>query len=322
MEEVINSIRRASMLAQNLEQNLPNLANQPTMMSLSIDEITEAFTAAKQKLLLISRQNQTSEYETQRPQEMDATLMHEWLRSSHALTMDQLFQVHAARSTLQIGEMGGRDGEDSEKTMVSEGEVQGIVASSSRSRKRSKDANQEKEKIMVPAPQFGNTEMPPEDGFTWRKYGQKEILGSKYPRSYYRCTHQKLYECQAKKQVQRLDDNPNIFEVTYRGKHTCHMSSTAPSSSSSLPLQQLLVDMTHNSNTISSQLSPRMNYLSLQTGGAAATSSGSGGASTSRYGGDYPVVDMADAMFNSGSSSGNNSMEFLFSPAEDKKDPN
>ena len=37
---------------------------------------------------------------------------------------------------------------------------------------------------MVPAPQFGNTEMPPEDGFTWRKYGQKEILGSKFPRFY------------------------------------------------------------------------------------------------------------------------------------------
>jgi len=58
--------------------------------------------------------------------------------------------------------------------------------------------------------------------------------------------------------------------------------------------------------------------LSLHPGGGGAASSGSGGASTSRYGGDYPVVDMADAMFNSGSSSGNNSMEFLFSPAEIK----
>lgn len=134
-------------------------------------------------------------------------------------------------------------------------------------------------------------------------------------RSYYRCTHQKLYECQAKKQVQRLDQNPNIFEVTYRGNHTCHMSSTAPSS---VPPQQLLVDISqNNSSTISSQLSPTMN-LSLHPGGGGAASSGSGGASTSRYGGDYPVVDMADAMFNSGSSSGNNSMEFLFSPAEIK----
>ncbi|KAL3025916.1 hypothetical protein AAZX31_04G204200 [Glycine max] len=326
MEEVINSIRRACVLAQNLEQDLPNLANQPAMLSLSIDQITEAFSGAKEKMLLFSRQNQTSnespptlvhETTTQQSQ-MDASLMQEWLRSSHALTMDQLFQMHqfhAARSTLQqIGEMGGKDGEDSERNKGSEGEVQGIHASPSRPRK-SREANQEKRKVMVPAPQFGNTEVPPEDGYTWRKYGQKEILGSKYPRSYYRCTHQKLYECQAKKQVQRLDHNPNIFEVTYRGNHTCHMSSTAPSS---VPPQQLLVDISqNNSSTISSQLSPTMN-LSLHPGGGGAASSGSGGASTSRYGGDYPVVDMADAMFNSGSSSGNNSMEFLFSPAEIK----
>ncbi|XP_068484172.1 WRKY transcription factor 55 isoform X3 [Phaseolus vulgaris] len=328
MEEVINSIHRASELIQRLEQDLPNMVNQPGTLSLSIDEITEAITAAKEKLLLISRHNQTSEsppmllHETtpQQPQ-MDATLMQEWLRSSHALTMDQLFQMQqrAARSSLQIGEMGGREVEDSERSMGSEGDQgQGIHAPS---RPRRREANQEKKKILVPAPQFGNTEMPPEDGFTWRKYGQKEILGSKYPRSYYRCTHQKLYECQAKKMVQRLDHNANIFEVTYRGKHTCHMSSTAPSSSS-LPLEQLLVDMTQSSNTISSQLSPSVNLSLLPGSGAAATTSGRGGASTSRFGADYAVVDMADAMFNSGSSSGNNSMEFLFSPAEDKSDAN
>jgi len=138
-------------------------------------------------------------------------------------------------------------------------------------------------------------------------------------RSYYRCTHQKLYECQAKKMVQRLDQNANIFEVTYRGKHTCHMSSTAPSS---VPLEQLLGDMAQSSNTMSSQLSPSVNLSLLPSSGGAATTSGRGGASTSRYGGDYPVVDMADAMFNSGSSSGNNSMEFLFSPPEDRSDAN
>ncbi|XP_052731778.1 WRKY transcription factor 55 isoform X3 [Vigna angularis] len=212
MEEVINSIRRASELVQNLQQDLPNLANQPETLSLSIDQITQAFTAAKEQLLLISRHTQTSEsppmllHETTPHQpQMDATLIQEWLRSSHTVTMDQLFQM-------QLASMAAREVEDSERTMGSEGDQgQGIHASSSRPR-RSREANQEKKKILVPAPQFGNTEMPPEDGFTWRKYGQKEILGSKYPRSYYRCTHQKLYECQAKKMVQRLDHNANIFE--------------------------------------------------------------------------------------------------------------
>lgn len=36
--------------------------------------------------------------------------------------------------------------------------------------------------VQMAAPQIGNTEIPPEDGYTWRKYGQKEIMGSKYPR--------------------------------------------------------------------------------------------------------------------------------------------
>ncbi|XP_022635993.1 WRKY transcription factor 55 isoform X2 [Vigna radiata var. radiata] len=319
MEEVINSIRRASELVQNLQQDLPNLANQPETLSLSIDQITQAFTDAKEKLLLISRHTQTSEsppmllHETtpQQPQ-MDATLIQEWLRSSHAVTMDQMFQM-------QLASMAGREVEDSERTIGSEGDQgQGIHASSSRPR-RSREGNQEKKKILVPAPQFGNTEMPPEDGFTWRKYGQKEILGSKYPRSYYRCTHQKLYECQAKKMVQRLDHNANIFEVTYRGKHTCHMSSTAPSS---VPPEHILVDITQNTNTISSQLSPSVNLTLHPATATAATTSARGGPSTSRYAGDYPVLDMADAMFNSGSSSGNNSMEFLFSPTEDKSDAN
>lgn len=39
-------------------------------------------------------------------------------------------------------------------------------------------------------------------------------------RAYYRCTH-KSQGCPATKQVQRSDDDPAVFEVIYRGKHTC-----------------------------------------------------------------------------------------------------
>lgn len=38
--------------------------------------------------------------------------------------------------------------------------------------------------MRVAAPRIGNTEIPPDDGYTWRKYGQKDILGSKFPRYY------------------------------------------------------------------------------------------------------------------------------------------
>ncbi|MQM18865.1 hypothetical protein Taro_051863 [Colocasia esculenta] len=60
-----------------------------------------------------------------------------------------------------------------------------------------------------------------DDGFSWRKYGQKDILGAKHPRSYYRCTHRHSQGCPALKLVQRSDDDPSVFDVTYRGRHTC-----------------------------------------------------------------------------------------------------
>ncbi|NP_001296603.1 probable WRKY transcription factor 41 [Cicer arietinum] len=64
-------------------------------------------------------------------------------------------------------------------------------------------------------------EGPHEDGYNWRKYGQKDILGAKYPRSYYRCTFRNTQNCWATKQVQRSDEDPNMFDITYRGRHTC-----------------------------------------------------------------------------------------------------
>ncbi|THU49179.1 hypothetical protein C4D60_Mb06t06830 [Musa balbisiana] len=36
-----------------------------------------------------------------------------------------------------------------------------------------------------------------------------------------RCTHRNTVGCLAMKQVQRSDDDPSVFDVTYRGEHTC-----------------------------------------------------------------------------------------------------
>ncbi|KAG9446697.1 hypothetical protein H6P81_012825 [Aristolochia fimbriata] len=56
---------------------------------------------------------------------------------------------------------------------------------------------------------------PSEDGYNWRKYGQKQVKGSEYPRSYYKCTHP---SCQVKKKVERSHDG-QITEIIYKGAH-------------------------------------------------------------------------------------------------------
>ncbi|KAJ0602501.1 putative transcription factor WRKY family [Helianthus annuus] len=70
----------------------------------------------------------------------------------------------------------------------------------------------------------GNTD----DGYSWRKYGQKDILGSKFPRSYYRCTYRYIHHCMARKQVQRTNEDPTVFEITYKGQHSCNPTTTPP----------------------------------------------------------------------------------------------
>uniref|UniRef100_A0A0E0L5Y9 WRKY domain-containing protein n=1 Tax=Oryza punctata TaxID=4537 RepID=A0A0E0L5Y9_ORYPU len=70
-----------------------------------------------------------------------------------------------------------------------------------------------------------------DDGLSWRKYGQKDILGAKYPRAYFRCTHRHTQGCNATKQVQRADGDPLLFDVVYLGDHTCGQAAAAASQS-------------------------------------------------------------------------------------------
>nr|QCV57298.1 WRKY transcription factor [Fagopyrum tataricum] len=59
------------------------------------------------------------------------------------------------------------------------------------------------------------TKTSEEDGYKWRKYGQKQVKGSEYPRSYYKCTHP---TCLVKKKVERSHDG-QITEIIYNGDH-------------------------------------------------------------------------------------------------------
>ncbi|CAN7014602.1 unnamed protein product [Brassica rapa subsp. trilocularis] len=54
-----------------------------------------------------------------------------------------------------------------------------------------------------------------DDGYNWRKYGQKLVKGSEYPRSYYKCTHP---NCEVKKKVERSREG-HITEIIYVKTH-------------------------------------------------------------------------------------------------------
>ncbi|KAL4576547.1 hypothetical protein LXL04_012643 [Taraxacum kok-saghyz] len=60
------------------------------------------------------------------------------------------------------------------------------------------------------------SDRPSYDGYNWRKYGQKQVKGSEYPRSYYKCTHP---NCMVKKKVERCI-NGEIAEIVYKGEHS------------------------------------------------------------------------------------------------------
>uniref|UniRef100_A0ACD5Y8R6 Uncharacterized protein n=1 Tax=Avena sativa TaxID=4498 RepID=A0ACD5Y8R6_AVESA len=72
-------------------------------------------------------------------------------------------------------------------------------------------SNEASHRYQVPAP----VDKPADDGYNWRKYGQKVVKGSDCPRSYYKCTHA---NCPVKKKVEHAEDG-QISEIIYKGKH-------------------------------------------------------------------------------------------------------
>ncbi|KAG6488576.1 probable WRKY transcription factor 13 [Zingiber officinale] len=75
-----------------------------------------------------------------------------------------------------------------------------------------------------------------DDGYKWRKYGQKVVKNTQHPRSYYRCTQE---NCRVKKRIERLAEDPRMVITTYEGRHVHSPShdeedSQAPSKVSTL----------------------------------------------------------------------------------------
>ncbi|KAJ0989275.1 hypothetical protein J5N97_007631 [Dioscorea zingiberensis] len=78
---------------------------------------------------------------------------------------------------------------------------------------RSKRRKNQQKKVVCHVPADGLAS----DVWAWRKYGQKPIKGSPYPRGYYRCSSSK--GCQARKQVERSRADPGVLIITYTAEH-------------------------------------------------------------------------------------------------------
>ncbi|KAG6420738.1 hypothetical protein SASPL_117276 [Salvia splendens] len=76
-----------------------------------------------------------------------------------------------------------------------------------------------------------------EDGYRWRKYGQKAVKNSPFPRSYYKCTSQK---CGVKKLIERSYEDSSTVITTYLGRHNHHSPATLRGRATALPAPLLL----------------------------------------------------------------------------------
>ncbi|KAL8242890.1 hypothetical protein R6Q59_013192 [Mikania micrantha] len=74
----------------------------------------------------------------------------------------------------------------------------------------------------------------PADDYSWKKYGEKKVDGSPFPRVYYKCNSVK--GCPAKKRVELALTDSKVLLVTYAGDHR-HTPTPLPASLNSLQIQ-------------------------------------------------------------------------------------
>lgn len=118
---------------------------------------------------------------------------------------------------------------------------QGGSVTTPRSKRRK---NQLKKVCQVPVENLSS------DIWAWRKYGQKPIKGSPYPRGYYRCSSSK--GCLARKQVERNRSDPTMFIITYTAEHN-HPAPTHKNSLAGSTRQKPLTNQTTTTTTLDSE---------------------------------------------------------------------
>ncbi|KAJ0979198.1 hypothetical protein J5N97_014672 [Dioscorea zingiberensis] len=333
MDDILAHVLHGCKLAGDIEAGLAALASQPQHLLSSCEEVVDAFTKAINCL-----SSQTSQHLVFGPR-LDLTMgegssSHEFMQAMDfmhagglgheneigglgggAQSLGMVVTTTTSRSTGMI-EFGGSGYPSSQPAALAlgGGGISGEPSGQRPSRKR-KDSEGART-VRVPAPRTGNTESPPDDGYTWRKYGQKDILGSKFPRSYFRCTHKNFYGCEAKKQVQRLNEDPFTYEVTYCGDHSCQ-TSTSPLIIPSISPPHSDSPVAGTTLTPATSLSTSINLGSWFSREVESSDHRIPAVPSSEPpAGDYPLADFADVMFNYSGSSGS-SMDAIFPSKQD-----
>ncbi|CAF2058973.1 WRKY transcription factor 55-like [Brassica napus] len=256
MEEILSKIFNGINLVEELKFNL-SAQESPESLSSSLGSISTLFRDANERLgILLERKNAFVPNQPEPKPVQVSGLDQMMMQIEPGLKQDHRVRERVIRLRLGPDDSGP-----------------GCAFSTPRPRRRKKDGAVET--VLVAAARMVNMGTPPDDNYVWRKYGQKEILGSRYPRSYYRCNHQKVYKCPAKKQVQRLDEDPYMLRVTYRSSHTCQFSTTSSFSSTATtpvnygPNVHNMADlMFENTDSVIPFCEPNFNNDSLVPGAA------------------------------------------------------
>ncbi|KAL9454412.1 hypothetical protein AB3S75_009909 [Citrus x aurantiifolia] len=132
-----------------------------------------------------------------------------------ANSSDHVFS-HGDQSSSSGGFLGLKQNSGPKTDIVKNDSINGAFHGSEREGKSSKMKGEKKIKKPRFAFQTRSQVDILDDGYRWRKYGQKAVKDNKFPRSYYRCTHE---GCNVKKQVQRLTKDEGIVVTTYEGMH-------------------------------------------------------------------------------------------------------
>ncbi|XP_062180887.1 WRKY transcription factor WRKY24-like [Phragmites australis] len=108
-------------------------------------------------------------------------------------------------SSRMVGDDGFDDDEPDSKKWRKDGDGEGISAAGNRTVREPRVVVQTRSDIDIL-----------DDGYRWRKYGQKVVKGNPNPRSYYKCT---TAGCPVRKQVERASHDARAVITTYEGKH-------------------------------------------------------------------------------------------------------